>query len=236
MLMMDVVRHTHLQMSYGPWLNRIFLCPYWHQLRHSIEPRHYNRNYGLLLSVWDEMFGTLAIPERGENFTFGLSDNEHDEYQSLARLRVVPLVKIWGLGRGWVRRNLPIAAFTFTADDQAKSTTLNPRSAAGAFPMSTKTEVAIIGAGPFGLSLAAHLAAERVGFRIFRKPMQFWRTQMPEGSVLKTEGSQEVTILLSAALETPPSVSIIELQGPGKELWRDVDAAAHVEAERSARD
>jgi plasmid stability protein len=48
--------------------------------------------------------------------------------------------------------------------------------------------------------------------------------------------AQEVTLLLSAALETRPLLSIMELQGLGKELWQDVDAAAHVEAERSAWD
>ncbi|HME22357.1 MAG TPA: Arc family DNA-binding protein [Acetobacteraceae bacterium] len=47
---------------------------------------------------------------------------------------------------------------------------------------------------------------------------------------------QEVTCLLSAALETPPPLSIIELQGLGKELWQGVDAAAHVEAERTSWD
>jgi sterol desaturase/sphingolipid hydroxylase (fatty acid hydroxylase superfamily) len=104
LLMMDVVRHTHLEMSYGRFLDTIFLCPYYHQLHHSIEPRHYNRNYGLLLSVWDRMFGTLAVPEPGQHFTFGLANNEHDEYQSLLRLHVVPLVKICRLARSWVRR------------------------------------------------------------------------------------------------------------------------------------
>ena len=34
--------------------------------------------------------------------------------------------------------------------------------------------VAIVGAGPYGLSLAAHLAARGVGFRIFGTPMAFW--------------------------------------------------------------
>ena len=82
LLMMDVVRHTNLEMSYGLWLNRVLLCPYWHQLHHSIEARHYNRNYGLLLSVWDRMFGTLAVPAPGEHFTFGLADNEHDRVTS----------------------------------------------------------------------------------------------------------------------------------------------------------
>jgi len=34
--------------------------------------------------------------------------------------------------------------------------------------------VAIIGAGPYGLSLSAHLAARNVKHRIFGRPMQFW--------------------------------------------------------------
>jgi FAD-dependent urate hydroxylase len=38
----------------------------------------------------------------------------------------------------------------------------------------TKVPVAIIGAGPYGLSLAAHLAARNVEHRIFGRPMQFW--------------------------------------------------------------
>ncbi len=48
--------------------------------------------------------------------------------------------------------------------------------------------------------------------------------------------AQEVTLLLSAALDTPPSVSIMGLQGLGKALWQGVDAAAHVESERASWD
>lgn len=48
--------------------------------------------------------------------------------------------------------------------------------------------------------------------------------------------AQEVVHLLSAALDAPETLSILELQGLGKELWRDVDATAHVAAERAAWD
>lgn len=48
--------------------------------------------------------------------------------------------------------------------------------------------VAIIGAGPYGLSIAAHLRTLRVAFRIFGEPMQSWREQMPRGMLLKSEG------------------------------------------------
>jgi plasmid stability protein len=48
--------------------------------------------------------------------------------------------------------------------------------------------------------------------------------------------AQEVTHLLSEVLETREPLSILELQGLGKELWREVEAAAHVERERAAWD
>jgi cation diffusion facilitator CzcD-associated flavoprotein CzcO len=54
--------------------------------------------------------------------------------------------------------------------------------------MSTSVQVAIIGAGPYGLSVAAHLRARGIGFRIFGKPLHSWRAQMPKGMFLKSEG------------------------------------------------
>src|ERR1700689_1069214 len=54
--------------------------------------------------------------------------------------------------------------------------------------MTALLPVVIIGAGPYGLSLAAHLRARGVNFRICGKPMDFWLTQMPTGMALKSEG------------------------------------------------
>ncbi|MCP3459235.1 NAD(P)-binding domain-containing protein [Bradyrhizobium sp. CCGUVB23] len=48
--------------------------------------------------------------------------------------------------------------------------------------------VAVIGAGPFGVSTAAYLRSRGVEFRIFGSPMHRWRTQMPAGMFLKSEG------------------------------------------------
>ena len=49
-------------------------------------------------------------------------------------------------------------------------------------------DTAIIGAGPYGLSLAAHLSAADISVRVFGQPMHTWKTGMPEGMVLKSEG------------------------------------------------
>jgi cation diffusion facilitator CzcD-associated flavoprotein CzcO len=51
--------------------------------------------------------------------------------------------------------------------------------------MKPETDVAIIGAGPYGLSLAAHLRARGVKYRIFGEAMRFWRN-MPVGVNLKS--------------------------------------------------
>jgi plasmid stability protein len=48
--------------------------------------------------------------------------------------------------------------------------------------------------------------------------------------------AQEVTHLLSEALETAKPLSILELQGLGKELWQGVDALDHVQRERASWD
>lgn len=48
--------------------------------------------------------------------------------------------------------------------------------------------------------------------------------------------AQEVTRLLSEALEAPKPLSILDLRGLGKEYWRDVDATSHVRRERASWD
>ncbi|GAA3813395.1 NAD(P)/FAD-dependent oxidoreductase [Streptomyces coacervatus] len=46
--------------------------------------------------------------------------------------------------------------------------------------------VAVIGAGPFGLSTAAHLRARGLPVRVFGEPMVSWRDHMPAGMLLKS--------------------------------------------------
>lgn len=47
---------------------------------------------------------------------------------------------------------------------------------------------AIIGAGPYGLSIAAHFRSRGIPFRIFGRPMDSWRAHMPKGMFLKSDG------------------------------------------------
>ena len=52
--------------------------------------------------------------------------------------------------------------------------------------MSTRADVVVVGAGPYGLSAAAHLRAGGLQTLVFGEPMSFWRRHMPEGMLLRS--------------------------------------------------
>ena len=49
-------------------------------------------------------------------------------------------------------------------------------------------ETAIIGTGPYGLSIAAHFRRRGIPYRIFGRPMDSWLAHMPKGMLLKSDG------------------------------------------------
>ena len=70
-----VFRHSHIWISYG-WFDRILCSPAMHQIHHSKEPRHIDKNLSQIFSFWDWMLGTLYIPKGREEFAVGLSDEK----------------------------------------------------------------------------------------------------------------------------------------------------------------
>lgn len=47
-------------------------------------------------------------------------------------------------------------------------------------------DVIVMGAGPYGLSVAAHLLVQGLRVAIFGKPISFWRESMPKGMLLRS--------------------------------------------------
>ena len=73
------LQHTQLWISFTGWLGHLFMSPAHHQIHHSRDPAHFNKNLGSCLAVWDWMFGTLYVPaaER-EALDFGVEpDRAH---------------------------------------------------------------------------------------------------------------------------------------------------------------
>ena len=54
--------------------------------------------------------------------------------------------------------------------------------------MVNECDTVVIGAGPYGLSVAAHLQGRNADFRAFGRPLDTWRSAMPRGMYLKSDG------------------------------------------------
>jgi sterol desaturase/sphingolipid hydroxylase (fatty acid hydroxylase superfamily) len=67
------LQHSHLWIPFTGPLGRVILSPAHHQIHHSDNPKHFNKNFGSCLSIWDWLFGTLQIPQRDrEDLAFGV--------------------------------------------------------------------------------------------------------------------------------------------------------------------
>ena len=65
------LRHSHFPFSFGV-LEHIFISPSQHQIHHSNDPIHYNKNYGICLSVWDKLFGSWERSDINKKIDFGI--------------------------------------------------------------------------------------------------------------------------------------------------------------------
>ena len=70
------LRHSHIPIRYGRALEHILISPMQHQVHHSSDPRHHDKNFGEIFAFWDWMFGTLYVPEPDEDLVFGIADSE----------------------------------------------------------------------------------------------------------------------------------------------------------------
>lgn len=56
-----MITHCPTRVNYGP-LAAVFVDNRFHRIHHSIEERHFDRNFGTVFSVWDRLFGTHYAP------------------------------------------------------------------------------------------------------------------------------------------------------------------------------
>lgn len=95
------LHHSHVWLSYGPVLEHVLISPAQHQIHHSTDPRHHDRNFGNSLALWDWMFGTLYVIRGREELTFGLSGEKEAPLmaQRLGPMLWDPLRRVFRLGR-----------------------------------------------------------------------------------------------------------------------------------------
>ena len=85
------LQHTHLWIAFTGLAGRVFLSPAHHQIHHSNNPVHFDKNLGSCLAIWDWLFGTLYVPaKQPEPLSFGVKVGEADMH-SFGELAVAPM-------------------------------------------------------------------------------------------------------------------------------------------------
>ena len=87
------LRHSHIDIKYWSWLEKILISPAQHQLHHSLDERHYDKNFGAALAIWDWMFGSLHHSEDIDDLVLGVEDDDFNP-RSVKELYLKPLKEI----------------------------------------------------------------------------------------------------------------------------------------------
>ncbi|HYX34347.1 MAG TPA: sterol desaturase family protein [Oligoflexus sp.] len=85
------LRHSQVWIHFGP-LEKIFISPAAHQIHHSRDVAHFDKNFGVCLALWDLMWKTHVNPRHvTDPVRFGLDGSPlSDERQSIVTLYVQP--------------------------------------------------------------------------------------------------------------------------------------------------
>ncbi|MBV9995944.1 MAG: sterol desaturase family protein [Caulobacteraceae bacterium] len=65
--------HSQTRTNFGKF-GRYFSDNRFHRIHHSIEPRHFHKNFGIFTTLWDSVFGTAYFPVPGEWPQTGVAD------------------------------------------------------------------------------------------------------------------------------------------------------------------
>lgn len=95
------LRHSHVWISYGRVLEHVFSSPAQHQVHHSRDPKHWDKNLSTHFALWDWLFGTLYVTgHTPEPLELGLADRTESRYRTPWALLAEPFKANWRRARG----------------------------------------------------------------------------------------------------------------------------------------
>jgi sterol desaturase/sphingolipid hydroxylase (fatty acid hydroxylase superfamily) len=76
-IILNGLQHSKIKSDFG-WLGKVIVAPKTHLIHHSMDPKHFNKNFGSILVIWDKAFGTYHSPSAEEltNINVGLEDHD----------------------------------------------------------------------------------------------------------------------------------------------------------------
>ena len=109
------LRHSHIWLAYPRWLSNILISPAQHQIHHSIEPKHFDKNMGLIFAFWDKLFGTLYVPAHYEKISYGISKAKPNPFNNVWEMYVTPFKNAWRIMNKGASKKLSERAVVFIA-------------------------------------------------------------------------------------------------------------------------
>jgi sterol desaturase/sphingolipid hydroxylase (fatty acid hydroxylase superfamily) len=103
------LRHSHIWLRWPGVLVYLFGCPAHHQIHHSKDLEHRNRNMAFLFPIWDVIFGTFCVPKTPGKLEFGLGDGTEAEYRSFLTIYMLPFKRLYQKWRKATIDRTPIA-------------------------------------------------------------------------------------------------------------------------------
>lgn len=91
------LRHSHVPFSYPAFFEKFFISPKQHQIHHSV--RHFDKNYGGYLAIWDNLFGSLKLSKDVKVLKFGLRKSQMNQYTSILKLLIAPFKNLFVGGK-----------------------------------------------------------------------------------------------------------------------------------------
>lgn len=116
------LRHSHINISYWPWLEHIFISPAQHQIHHSLAEEHFDKNFGAALAIWDWLFGSLHVSEPDRELAFGLDASQRSSGDKLTVLYWGPIVDMGRVIRRRYRKYSGLLFAKFGSKAQKKLT------------------------------------------------------------------------------------------------------------------
>ncbi len=95
------LRHSHIGIRYWNWLEYILISPAQHQLHHSIDVKHHDKNFGAALAIWDHIFGSLHHSEDVDKLHLGIK-SDHKNCNKLSSLYFSPMMEIFSIVKNYL--------------------------------------------------------------------------------------------------------------------------------------
>ena len=89
------LRHSHVKLKFFNFLEYLFISPFQHQIHHSDNPVHFDKNIGSKFALWDWLFGTLVRSEQAHKINYGLGKEDNKNYNSFLKNLLMPFKNLF---------------------------------------------------------------------------------------------------------------------------------------------